>query len=188
MAISIDWGNLGFSYTPTASHIRYVWRDGTWSGGELVAEPYLNIHIAATALHYGQSAFEGLKAFKGRDGHIRIFRPDANGERMSRTAQRICMPEFSIEMFKDACARVVRDNIDYVPPYESDGALYIRPLLFGSGPRIGLQPADEYTFIVMVVPTKAASSQCAHTSSRITTAQPHKESATSRSQETMPPE
>ena len=142
MAVSIDWGNLGFSYTQTACHIRYVWRDGTWSGGDLVEDPYLSVHVAATGLHYGQSGFEGLKAFKGQDGRVRIFRPDANGERLVRTAQRVCMPEIPVQMFKDACLRIVEANLDYVPPYESDGALYIRPLLFGSGARIGLQPAD----------------------------------------------
>jgi branched-chain amino acid aminotransferase len=155
MSVSIDWGNLGFSYTQTACHIRYVWRDGTWSGGDLVEDPYLSVHVAATGLHYGQSGFEGLKAFKGQDGRVRIFRPDANGERLVRTAQRVCMPEIPVQMFKDACLRIVEANLDYVPPYESDGALYIRPLLFGSGARIGLQPADEYTFIVMVVPVGA---------------------------------
>jgi branched-chain amino acid aminotransferase len=149
---SIDWGNLGFSYMQTPYHIRYTWRDGEWSEGELIDEPYIQMHIAATALHYGQSGFEGMKAFMGQDGKVRIFRPDENAKRMARTARRICMAEVPPAMFIDACTRVVAANRDYVPPYGSGGAMYIRPLLFGTGVRIGLQPADEYTFIVMVNP------------------------------------
>ena len=68
--MNIDWSKLGFAYMQTKSHIRYVWKDGKWDGGELVSEPYLNIHIAATALHYGQDAFEGLKVFRRKDGKL----------------------------------------------------------------------------------------------------------------------
>ena len=148
----VDWKNLGFKYVQTNSHIKHIWRDGQWDSGELTSEPYMNLHIAATALHYGQTAFEGLKAFRGKDDKIRIFRPNMNAARMQRTARRVCMPEVSEEMFIESIRRVIRDNIEYVPPYGSGGALYIRPLLFGSGPQIGIHPADEYVFLVLVVP------------------------------------
>lgn len=151
-AASIDWENLGFSYMSTPYHVRYTWRDGVWSAGELVDEPYIQMHIAATALHYGQAGFEGMKAFMGKDGKVRIFRPDENAKRMALTAKRVCMAEVPPEMFVEACSRVVSANRDFVPPYGTGGAMYIRPLLFGTGARIGLQPSDEYTFIVMVVP------------------------------------
>ena len=86
--MNIDWSKLGFSYMQTKSHIRYIWRDGKWDGGELVAEPYLNIHIAATALHYGQTVFEGLKVFRCKDGKARAFRPEMNARRISASARR----------------------------------------------------------------------------------------------------
>lgn len=150
--MEIDWANLGFSYRRTRSHIRYVWKDGKWGEGELCTGTHLNIHIAATALHYGQAAFEGLKAFTCKDGKVRVFRLDENCRRMANTAHRVHMAEVSQEMFKEAILAVVKDNVDYVPPYGTGGSLYIRPLLIGSGPRIGVQPADEYTFIVLVLP------------------------------------
>jgi branched-chain amino acid aminotransferase len=152
MMVDLDWNSLGFSYRDTRSHIRYTWRDGEWDSGELVTDPYFSIHVAATALHYGQAAFEGLKAFSCKDGKVRVFRADENAARLQTTAQRIMMQQVPTELFIEAVHRVVADNVDYVPPYGSGGALYIRPLLFGSGARIGVQPADEFTFIVLVIP------------------------------------
>jgi len=148
----IDWTNLGFKYMDTRCHIRYEWRDGQWDAGELVSDPRIPLHIAASCLHYGQAAFEGLKAFRCKDGAIRMFRPQANAARMASTARRICMADPSEALFLDACSRVVRENVDYVPPYGTGGALYIRPLLIGSGRQIGVAPADTYTFLVMVMP------------------------------------
>lgn len=115
-------------------------------------EPYINLHIGATALHYGQACFEGLKAFAHEDNSVHLFRPDENAKRMQSSCERTLMPPIPTDVFIDACKEVVRDNIEYVPPYGSGGALYIRPLLFGSGPRIGLQPADEYVFLILVIP------------------------------------
>jgi branched-chain amino acid aminotransferase len=148
----LPWSELGFEFRPTKSHLRMTHRDGKWGVEELVESPYLNLHIGATALHYGQACFEGLKAFAHEDGSVHLFRPDENAKRINNSAHRIMMPEIPVETFIKACNDVVKDNIAYVPPYGSGGALYLRPLLFGSGPRIGLQPADEYTFIVMVIP------------------------------------
>lgn len=150
--VQIDWKNLGFAYLDTHCHIRYVWKNGRWSAGELVESPYMPVHIAATALHYGQSAFEGLKAFRRQDGKVSLFRPRDNARRMAATARRICMAEVPEEMFVDACRRVVQANLDFVPPYGTGGSLYVRPLLFGSGPQIGVAPAEEYTFLVLVTP------------------------------------
>ena len=148
----MDWKGLGFKYRGTDCHIRYVWRDGKWSTGELVTEPYLNMHIAAACLHYGQAAFEGLKAFRCKDGAIRVFRPQENARRMANTARRVCMAEVPEAMFIEAITRVIKANESYVPPYGTGGALYVRPLLIGSGEQIGVAPALEYTFIVLVVP------------------------------------
>ena len=149
---NIDWANLGFKYMDTNSHIVHVWRDGAWSKGELVRDPYVKMHIAASALHYGQAAFEGLKVFRCKDGKIRAFRPQANAERMYRTALRTVMAPVEVDMFMDSLKRVVNDNLDYIPPYGTGGSLYVRPLLVGSGPQIGVAPSSEYTFMIMVMP------------------------------------
>lgn len=147
------WEELGFTYYPTNSYIRMTYQEGTeWSQPELVKEPYLQLHIGATVLHYGQSCLEGLKAFCHENDEVYLFRPHDHAIRMQESCQRICMPSLSTEMFLEACQMVVQDNIEYVPPYGTNGSLYLRPILFGSGPRIGVQPSNEYTFIIMVTP------------------------------------
>jgi branched-chain amino acid aminotransferase len=151
----IDWNTLGFKYMDTHCHLRHVWRNGAWDKGELVREPFMNMHIAATCLHYGQAAFEGLKVFGCKDGKVRAFRPEANAGRLARTASRICMAPVTSTMFLEGLKRVVQANIDFVPPYGTGGSLYVRPLLIGSGPQIGVAPAEEYTFIIMVMPVGA---------------------------------
>jgi branched-chain amino acid aminotransferase len=151
----IDWASLGFGFTDVNCHIRYTWKNGAWSSPEFVKEPYINMHIGASCLHYGQECFEGIKAFRQKSGKIVIFRPDENAKRMYRTAQRCVMPPVPVEMFIDACKKVVAANEEYVPPYGTGGSMYLRPLLIGTGPQIGVAPADEYTFIVMVMPVGA---------------------------------
>lgn len=153
--MKIDWESLGFQYMDTHCHVRHVWRNGSWDDGELVGEPWLRLHIAATALHYGQAAFEGLKAFMCRDGKVRLFRPAENARRLALSARRIRMPEVPEDLFLKAVRRVVTANLDFVPPYGTGGSLYVRPLLIGSGAQIGVNPAKEYVFIVLVTPVGA---------------------------------
>ena len=148
----IDWDKLTFHYSKTKSNIRYQWKNGKWSEGKLTNDDHINLHIASTCLHYGQECFEGLKAFKCKDGKVRIFRPWENARRISETSQYIQGPELPEEIFIDACQKVVKDNIDYIPPYGTGGSLYIRPLLIGTSPRIGVMPSDTYEFIVLVIP------------------------------------
>eukprot|EP00752_Nemacystus_decipiens_P007484 g6686.t1 len=126
--------------------------NGAWDEGLIVNEPYVKMHIANTALHYGQSVFEGLKAFHGKDGSIKLFRPDENAKRIRASAERILMEPPPQELFIKACKMAVHANIEFVPPYGSQGALYLKPLLFGSGARIGMQSSDEYTLLVMAIP------------------------------------
>ena len=152
MAKSIDWEKLDFSYMQTNCHVQHVWKDGRWDAGRLVDSPQINLHVAATCLHYGQAIFEGLKAFRQKDGSVCTFRPKDNAKRMADTARRLCMAEVPEALFLEAMDRVIQANIEYVPPYGTGGALYVRPLLIGSGPRIGVSPADEYTFIILVLP------------------------------------
>ena len=155
MKPQIDWNTLGFNYFQTDSHIRYVWRNGAWDAGTLVTEPTINLHIAATCLHYGQAAFEGMKAFSGKDGGVRLFRPQMNARRLNASARRLCMAEVPEAMFLDACRRVITANRGFVPPYGSGGSMYVRPVLFGGGAQIGVAPSDEYYFLVMVMPVGA---------------------------------
>eukprot|EP01041_Mallomonas_annulata_P000093 gene93-126_t len=157
---ALDWNNLGFEYRDTNSHFECDFRNGAWGESKEVSDPYLQIHMGATSLHYGQACFEGLKAFHCKDGKVRLFRPDENARRNEESSTRICMPPFPRDRFVEACKAAVRvctqycqpANIEFVPPYGSGGSLYLRPLLFGSGPRIGLQPSDEYKFLVLAIP------------------------------------
>jgi branched-chain amino acid aminotransferase len=125
---------------------------GAWSEPTLESEPYIKVHIGATALHYGQACFEGLKAFAHDDSSVHLFRPTANANRLRSSAKRTVMPELTDELFLSAARTCVAANMGYVPPASSNGALYLRPLLFGSGPRIGLQPSGEYKFVVLATP------------------------------------
>jgi len=108
--------------------------------------------MAATSLHYGQEAFEGLKAFRGKDGKIRVFRMVENAKRMQRSAAGVMMAQVPESMFCEAVKKAVLLNERFVPPYESGASLYIRPLLIGTGAQIGVKPADEYLFMIFVMP------------------------------------
>ena len=149
---TIDWANLSFGYMPTDYNVRYNYRNGSWGELEISSSEYINMHMAATCLHYGQEAFEGLKAFRGKDGKIRVFRLDENAARLQSTCRGILMPELSTEKFRDAILKVIKLNERFVPPYESVASLYIRPLLIGTGAQVGVHPASEYMFIVFVTP------------------------------------
>ncbi len=150
--INVEWGKLPFGYFKTDYNVRCYFRNGEWGKLELSSSEYINIHMAATALHYGQEAFEGLKAFRGVDGKIRIFRWEENALRMQHSARGILMAEVPLELFREAVWEVVRLNEKYVPPFGTGASLYIRPLLAGTGPQVGVKPASEYLFMVFVGP------------------------------------
>lgn len=149
---TINWADLSFSYMPTDYNVRCYWRNGEWGELEVSSSEYIPMHMAATCLHYGQEAFEGLKAFKGQDGKIRIFRLDENAKRLQSSCDSILMQRLPVEKFKEAVIKAVKLNERFVPPYESGASLYIRPLLIGTGARVGVSPADEYLFVVFVTP------------------------------------
>jgi len=147
-----DWSNLGFQYQPTNGFVRFTWKNGEWDEGVFEKDPYIRLHIGATALHYGQSCFEGCKAFTGPDGRVRLFRVDENAKRMQMSTERLCMPAVPTEMFIKGAKWAVRENLEFAPPYGTGSSMYVRPLMFGSGPKIGLAPSEEYTFLVVVMP------------------------------------
>lgn len=148
----IDWANLSFGYIKTDYNVRINFRNGAWGELEVSSSEYLNLHMAATCLHYGQEAFEGLKAFRGKDGKVRIFRLEENAARLQSTCQGIMMAELSTDRFKEAILKAVKLNERFIPPYETGASLYIRPLLIGTGAQVGVRPADEYMFVVFVTP------------------------------------
>lgn len=148
----IDWANLKFGYLPTDYNVRCYYRNGKWGEIEVSSSDIINIHMAATALHYGQEAFEGMKAFRCPDGKIRAFRIKDNAERLQSTCRGILMPELPTEIFVEMVKKVVKLNERFVPPYESGASLYIRPLLIGTGAQVGVHPADEYLFMIFVSP------------------------------------
>jgi branched-chain amino acid aminotransferase len=149
---TLDWKNLPFGYIKTDFNIRCVYKDGKWGKLEVSSSEYIDIHIAATALHYGQEAFEGLKAYMGKDGKVRLFRWEENAKRFMSSAGGIKMAEFPIELFREAIFRALELNRKFIPPYGSGASLYIRPLLYGSGAEVGVKPAREFTFILFVTP------------------------------------
>jgi len=148
----IDWKSLPFGYFKTDYNVRSYYRHGEWGKLEISSSEVINLHMAATCLHYGQEAFEGLKAFRGKDGKVRIFRMDENWKRINSSARGIMMAEIPWELFREAVLTVVRLNEAYIPPYGEGASLYIRPLLIGTGPQVGVKPADEYLFMVFVGP------------------------------------
>jgi branched-chain amino acid aminotransferase len=152
MTKDIDWGNLGFGYIKT--DYRYVsnYKDDTWDNGTLTTDETVTLHESACVLQYAQTCFEGLKAYRTEDGRVVCFRPNMNAKRMSDTAKRLEMPTFPEDRFVDAVEKVVKANLDFVPPYGSGATLYIRPYLFGSNAVIGVKPATEYQFRIFTTP------------------------------------
>ena len=155
MSDLLDWKNLGFSYIKTDYRFIARWKDGKWDNGELTTDSTLHIHEGSTALHYGQQCFEGLKAYRCKDGSINLFRPDQNAKRMQNTCDRLLMPQVPTELFIRACKEVVKANKKWVAPYGTGATLYLRPFVIGVGENIGVRPAPEYLFCVFCCPVGA---------------------------------
>ena len=149
---AIDWENLKFGYMRTDYNLRCYYRDGKWGEIETCSEETINLSMAATCLHYGQEAFEGLKAYRCPDGKVRVFRMDENAARLQSTCRGIMMPEVPTALFEEMVTKVVRLNQEYIPTYESGATLYIRPLLIGTSAQVGVHPASEYLFLIFVTP------------------------------------
>lgn len=152
MTEELDWGKLSFGYIPTDYNVRCYYRDGKWGDIEVSQSETINLHIAATALHYGQEIFEGLKAFRGKDGKVRIFRLEENAKRIIESAKGIMMAPIPVELFTEMVKKVVKLNERFVPPYGSGASLYIRPLEIGISAQVGVKPATEYLFLILVTP------------------------------------
>ena len=149
---NLDWANLSFGYIPTDYNVRCTYKDGAWGEIEVSSSEYINMHMAATCLHYGHEIFEGLKAFRGKDGRIRIFRLDENAKRIQRSARGIMMAPLPEEKFREMVEKVVKLNERFIPPYGSGSSLYIRPIELGMTAQVGVKPAADYLFIIFVTP------------------------------------
>ena len=152
MENKIEWGKLGFGYYPTDYNVRCYYRNGKWGELEVSSSEYIPMHMAATTLNYGQQAFEGLKAYRGKDGKVRLFRWDENAKRMQNSAKGVLMAEVPNDLFYNAIVKAVKLNERFIPPYGTGASLYIRPMLVGSGAEVGVRPAKEYLFAVFVTP------------------------------------
>ena len=148
----MDYSSLGFKYHPTDSYYVRYFKNGKWEQGQLTHDRFLSISMFSQVFHYGQEAFEGLKAYMTKDGSINLFRPDMNAKRLQRSCRRLLMPEITEEDFINAVIDVVKANRKHVPPYGSGASLYIRPVLFGIGDNLGVNPASEYIFAIMTSP------------------------------------
>lgn len=148
----IDFSKLGFTYTKTDySYISY-YKDGKWDEGTLTTSDRLTIPASSPSLHYGQQAFEGLKAYRNKEGKILLFRVEENAKRLMNSCERLLMPNIPLDKFVEAVKMVVKANSDYVPPYETKSTLYIRPYIIGVGDNLGLRPATEYIFGIITSP------------------------------------
>lgn len=147
-----DWGSLGFNYLKTDFNARYSFKDGRWSDMEITQDEYVPVHMSASCLHYGTALFEGLKAFRGVDGRVRLFRVADNARRLISSAERLRLPVPTEQMIVDACIEVVRRNERFIPPYETGASLYLRPVMFGTSAGLGVKPATEAMLIIFCSP------------------------------------
>ena len=148
----IDWSKLGFHYTEPDYIVRSAYHNGAWEEPYATKDKYLHLHVSATCLQYGQEAFEGLKAFRGVDGKIRIFRWRDNARRMAKSAEGLYMQPVPEELFGKAIRLALDKNRDFLPPYGTGATLYFRPLLIGTTPRLGVGPGRDFEFIVIPSP------------------------------------
>lgn len=153
---SLNWDKVDFSEKKVNGHISVKWNQGQgWGIPEWNTSPYINLHVAATGLNYGQQAFEGIKAFRTSKNSVHIFRPRENAKRINVSARVASMPEIPEELFLDCLRKAVAGNLDFVPPYSPQavkGSLYLRPLLVGTGPNLILSSPSEFTLFVWVTP------------------------------------
>ena len=149
---NIDWDSLGFNPMETRSmFIANCPIDGKWESGSLVPYGKIELSPAAGVLNYGQGVFEGIKAYHTSKDNIVMFRIRRNAKRMAWSTERLCIPKMDPDFFVEAVTKTVKDNLDYVPPY-GKGSLYVRPIVWGTAPAIGVRAVSDYTFVVFVSP------------------------------------
>lgn len=148
----IDWSTIGFAYRDTGKTFQAFYKDGKWEPGKVTESSEVTLSLAANVFHYGQAIFEGMKAYRWKDGSIHLFRPEENARRFAQSAERLLMPSYPEDEFVKAVHKIVQANAEWVPPYESQATLYIRPFMIGTGASLGLAPSQEYFFGIYVTP------------------------------------
>ncbi|MEG1864165.1 MAG: branched-chain amino acid aminotransferase [Alistipes sp.] len=151
----MDWSALGFDYRKTDCNVRYTFKDGKWSDMVTTDDEYIKMHMSASCLHYGLELFEGLKAFRGVDGKVRLFRVADNARRLQDSAKRLCLPVPTTEMIINACTEVIKRNEKFIPPYGTGASFYLRPVMFGTMVGLGVKPANEALLIIYGSPVGA---------------------------------
>ncbi|MBE6031763.1 MAG: branched-chain amino acid aminotransferase [Firmicutes bacterium] len=148
-----DPDNLGFGNYFTDHMFRIDYTEGKgWHDGRIIPYAPIEMDPAAAVLHYGQSVFEGLKAYRAKDGRILLFRPDMNAKRTRNSNKRMSIPDIPEELFVEAVKAAVRADADWVPAKEGT-SLYLRPVIFGTEAFLGVRPAKQYTFLVIMSPS-----------------------------------
>ncbi len=150
-----DFSNLSFGriFTPHMFIMKYDCQRG-WHNPKIVPFSNLELHPAAIVLHYAQTIFEGLKAYYGVDGKIRLFRAWDNAERLNRSAERLCIPTIDRDFVVKAIKTFVQVEKDWIPR-QKGAALYIRPFIFGTEGSLGVKPSHEYLFVIIGCPVGA---------------------------------
>ena len=149
---NVDFNNLKFGVNFSDHMLICVYKNGSW--GEAEIKPYqpINMMPGTQVLHYGQSVFEGMKAFKTVEGKVLLFREEDNFNRLNKSAKRICIPEIPKEIFMDGLHEILSLDADWIK--EGDNfSLYIRPFIFASGQCIKATISDEFTFMIICSPT-----------------------------------
>jgi branched-chain amino acid aminotransferase len=147
----IDWDSLGFEIKPAEKMFIAEYKNGKWDEGRTLPYGTIPIYPSSVVLNYGQGLFEGMKAYHMKDGSIVMFRPRDNARRLIAGCKRLLIPPIDEEFFIRSIRDLVLENKEYIPPF-GRGDLYIRPILFGSGQMLGVNPATEYTFIIYMSP------------------------------------
>ncbi len=147
----VDWDNLGFGIFFSDNIFVSEYKNGEWDEGAILPYGKLDLEPANCTLHYGQTIFEGLKAFPSVKGGVNIFRPEMNGKRMMKSAEAVCIPPYPVEKFVEAVKKIVTKDKDWIPKKRGE-SLYIRPFSFGTGNFLGVSASNEYKFIIILSP------------------------------------
>ena len=150
----LDWDNLTFGRVFSDHMFVMEYSDGEWKNPEISEYADLKLSPATSVLHYGQSFFEGMKAYRTNDGEVQLFRPEENAKRFNVSARRMCMPEVPIDVFVESLKSLIEIDKDWVP--NKDGcSLYVRPFMIATDPYVGIKPSGTYKFIVFTCPVGA---------------------------------
>jgi len=150
----MDWENLQFGRVFSDHMFVMEYSDGSWKNPEIMPYGDLKMSPATSVLHYGQSFFEGMKAYRNTEGDVQLFRPEQNAERFNSSARRMCMPEVPVDVFLQALKSLINVDSEWVP--NRDGySLYVRPFMIATDPYVGIKPSDTYKFIIFTCPVGA---------------------------------